>query len=107
MKIMLDAFSECCRLGVKKGEIVLPKDKELAMLHLTDTEVSTLFVKAFESQDGTASDGCGSRYTAESLYYEDQNRYARQWFWAHRNGCLTDDQIDFPPKNQSWEDFVN
>jgi hypothetical protein len=26
MKIMLDAFSECCRMGVKKGEIVLPKE---------------------------------------------------------------------------------
>ena len=77
------------------------------MMHLTDKEVSKLFETAFESECGTASDGCGSRYTAQELFYENQNRYAKRWFWAHRNGCLTDSQIDFPPKNQSWEDYVN
>lgn len=77
------------------------------MHHLTDEEVSKMFTAAFESESGTASDGCGSRYTAQELFYENQNRYAKRWFWAHRNGCLTDNQIDFPPKDQSWEDYVN
>ena len=77
------------------------------MLHLTDEEVNALFDAAFNSESGTASDGCGSRYTAQALFHENQNRYAKRWFWAHRNGCLTEEQQDFPPKNQSWEDFVN
>jgi hypothetical protein len=85
----------------------LSKAEIYGMLHLTNKEVSSLFAKAFESEDGTASDGCGSHYTAEALYYEEQRRYARRWFHAHRNGCLTEDQADFPPSNQSWEDFIS
>lgn len=77
------------------------------MLHLTDKEVSDLFNVAFNAPCGTASDGCGSRYTAEDLYYEDQNRYARKWYWAHRNGKLTEEMADCPPRNISWEDFVS
>ncbi len=77
------------------------------MLHLTDKEVSELFEKAFNSECGSASDGCGSRYTAEELYYEEQQRYATKWFWSHRNQRLTPEQIENPPSNRTWEDFVN
>lgn len=78
----------------------------MSMVHLTDKEVSDLFDKAFDAECGTASDGCGFQYTAEELYYENQRRYARFWFHAHRNGALTAEMADNPPRYQPWEDFV-
>ena len=78
------------------------------MLHLTTQEIDNLFDKAMAADSGCAGDGCGSLYTAQELFYEQQNRAAKQWFCAYRNGKLTEDQAEYPPCNwPSWEDFIN
>lgn len=79
------------------------------MNHLTDKEVSDLFHFAYsESESGNAEDGYGNSYSAQQLFHENEIRYAQQWALDFRNGTLTEDQMDFPPKlNQTWDDFAN
>ena len=79
----------------------------MSMIHLEDNHIDMMLEQALNSADGTASDGCGGRFDAQDLFYESQNRYARKWFFAHRNGQLTQEMADCPPSNQSWEDYIS